>query len=131
MSVSALDFSKSGVLSGDAAESSEVVLRNAASRLYYGFFHAAGSYACVLDENYGSYGGRTHERLIHFFKNRPAFVNGKQNLTHRQISIWLRQARQARCLADYEIEYHFVKADYDAQLKLCEESLSRIQELHP
>ncbi len=108
---------------------SEVDVRNAASRSYYGLYHfalryvdkmAAVSPACLA--------GPTHSKLSQFFSSYSSPPREKA-MKVKRVGILLRKCHKARCDADYELSTDFTSAELDLCRRDCDTAIDTIKVL--
>ena len=95
----------------------EVDRRNAASRAYYAAWHQClpiGRSVGLSDQP----GQGVHQQLI-------GTLTGNRNLTLKSLGYMLRQCRDLRVEADYEIETDFPPEDARTALAQCEKILNK------
>ena len=99
MSVTSYDFIESAKLSFQSK--TEIGFRNCISRSYYGMYHSALELIENPIPNYAT--GGSHHCLINYLADKHnAEKHNKRELL--KISYILRQNRDLRCDADYELE---------------------------
>ncbi|MDB2331390.1 HEPN domain-containing protein [Alteromonas sp.] len=91
-----LEFAKSAVSHG-----TEIGFRNAVSRSYYSIYHTVLSLVEQQIPNYA--GGGTHSSLIKYLED-PSCPERFDKRQLRRLSYILRQQRDLRCDADYELD---------------------------
>lgn len=119
MSVSGDDFADAAATL--ALGSQEMDWRNAASRAYYGAFHAARLRACRLPDN-------THWRMGDHKRLSNQFVLEGSRLA-RGIGFALEAMKRVRHLADYDISGGFAQAQATRQVQDCATLRDRIRTL--
>jgi len=107
----------------DRIKSAEILMKknqynDAVSRVYYAFFDAAT--AALLTKNLTA---KTHHGLIMLFEEN--FI--KTGEMKKEISRWLRKAKEAREEADYEIYKKFKKEDVETGVKAAKEFIKMIK----
>ncbi len=81
------------------AENTEIGYRNCISRSYYGMYHTVLNVLCYMPnpENFS-----VHQALFRYLAS-PAPEEKHDKIVLRKISYILKQAKESRCLADYEL----------------------------
>jgi uncharacterized protein (UPF0332 family) len=120
-----LEFAKS--LGGQ----SEASCRSAASRAYYGAYHAAQRVAETLpapaDTNCGM-----HELVIRTLMECPIKASTKpRDLAVRRIGVLLMRARDGRTAADYDTRSAFPSQRATETIEVCEDIFAKIDALPP
>lgn len=87
---------------------SEVDLRNAASRAYYSVYHACKDLASSLPDFTGENIGGVHAKLIRRFENCPITgIYKETGRAYRSLGYQLQQMKAERTRADYELHLNF------------------------
>lgn len=99
----------------------EMDFRNSASRAYYAAYHAAvpvgNSIGIPIDVE-----GGEHARLIEAFKRMT-------DMKYKSIAYMLRQCRDLRVVADYNLEEPFTESEAQTTIEQTKEIINKIEKL--
>lgn len=125
MSVSANDFFTSAEVLLNNPDSTEIDFRNLISRSYYAAFHLSKQIAATLpvpiDKNvYKKLG--SHEKVIIKFEKNP-------DLHLRKLGWLIKQRRNKRSNADYDIYFHIKRAEAAQHFLAIKDLLAKLEAL--
>jgi uncharacterized protein (UPF0332 family) len=106
--------------------SSEITNRSAASRAYYGAFHACKPLADRLPDPPNPKG--THDRAIRAMMEFPISPgNRSTGMAIRKVGIILNQCKSLRTIADYHIGVTFSQIEANETILLAEKTIAAVQ----
>lgn len=110
----------------DTSSASEVALRNAAARAYYGAYHCALEAADSVDFRapLSSFGGASHQNLRDFWGDVGA--GDEFSSERKSVSYMLRQTHTIRCMADYNLDEEFNAETLNMHMSLCNRIIEKI-----
>lgn len=113
----------------DTSSASEVALRNAAARAYYGVYHCALEAADSVDcrAPLSSFKGSSHQNLRDFWGD--VGVGDEFSSERKAVSYMLRQAHTIRCMADYNLDEEFNAETLNSHMSLCNKIIHRISNI--
>lgn len=104
----------------------EISSRSAASRAYYGAFHASKPLADKLPDPVESEG--MHDRAIRAMKEYPVTVKNKDTaMAIHKVGIQLAQCRSIRTRADYKCGEAFSKSEAEEAIVFAEKIFAGLQ----
>ena len=99
----------------------EIDLRKAASLAYYAAYHSLLPLAASLKSQF-VYSGGVHAQLI-------AVLIDSKDMRHRALGYMLREARDRRSQADYNLSSDFSRGDAEIQIRNVRKLLAKLAEL--
>ena len=111
---------------------SEISDRSAASRAYYGAFHACKPLADTLPEPPplppAQPKGGVHEQMIRTMCECPVGAKTRdRDMAIRALGFVMRQCKSRRAKADYDIKVEFTKAEAEEAIGMAENALAKLQ----
>lgn len=125
MSIVPQDFLAEGLRIREAS-ASEISLRSAASRYYYGLYHFAKAFADQNGAGIDNYYGGTHAKLSDYFDS-GSLPEGVKRLQFRKVAILLRQCHAERCRVDYQLGDGYKAEHLDGHVLSCDACIQAIE----